>query len=309
MVAHLKVEENLHFGLPERLPRTSMTTGSLSIAFSVVLCLLPGTVETLASRRHACYGVRPRYFSSTTKVFGNWGLPPPEPSESFVSSGKVVLGVDYGTRNVGVAASAGWSPRPLTVLKHLGNDTAIASRLLSLAYAELAELIVVGMPFDKDGTETFQAQLTRDFARLLSALSSERGGPGVVLVDERFSSAGAQARMQHEKHANMLERLDAEAACVILEGYYSDRGVRAETVPPDMTVLEAARYSDLKRQRQASLEAALAKENEMRRRTVAQAKAAAEDALADSYRVDPTFDISTLGLENEIARRAAELGD
>ena len=74
-------------------------------------------------------------------------------------------------------------------------------------------------------------------------------------------------------------------------------------------MLEAARYSDLKRQRQASLEAALAKENEMRRRTVAQAKAAAEDALANSYRVDPTFDISTLGLENEIARRAAELGD
>ena len=161
-------------------------------------------------------------------MMSDWGLPPPTPPASL--SGKTALGVDYGTRNVGVGVSAGWSPRPLTVIKHPGNDTAVAGKLVSLARGELAELIVVGMPFDKDGTETFQAQLTRDFARLLASLSDERGGPDVVLVDERFSSAEAQARMQHEKRAAMLARLDAEAACVILEGYFADGGAGAEAV-------------------------------------------------------------------------------
>ena len=165
------------------------------------------------------------------RMMSDWGLPPPPPPKSsLLGLGKAVLGVDYGTRRVGVGVSAGLVPRPLTVLKHGGNDTAVGLQLLRLARGEMADLIVVGLPFDKDGTETFQAQLTRDFARLLASLSGERrgggggrGGPRVVLVDERYSSAEAAARMQHvSRKADVLARLDAESACVILEAFFND---------------------------------------------------------------------------------------
>ena len=54
--------------------------------------------------------------------------------------------------------------------------------------------MVVGLPLDKDGTETYQAQLTRRFAVLLASVLAR---VPVVLVDERYSSKqGKPLRVQ-----------------------------------------------------------------------------------------------------------------
>ena len=82
------------------------------------------------------------------RMMSDWGLPPPPPPKSsLLGLGKAVLGVDYGTRRVGVGVSAGLVPRPLTVLKHGGNDTAVGLQLLRLARGEMADLIVCDASF------------------------------------------------------------------------------------------------------------------------------------------------------------------
>ena len=69
------------------------------------------------------------------------------------------------------------------------------------------------------------------------------------------------------------------------------------------------RRKDEARRRREKLEATLAAENEASAAAAAAAAraAAAEDALADAYRIDPTFDVASLDIDAEIARLAEEL--
>ena len=67
------------------------------------------------------------------------------------------------------------------------------------------------------------------------------------------------------------------------------------------------RRKDEARRRREKLEATLAAENEASAAAAAARAAAAEDALADAYRIDPTFDVASLDIDAEIARLAEEL--
>ena len=67
------------------------------------------------------------------------------------------------------------------------------------------------------------------------------------------------------------------------------------------------RRKDEARRRREKLEATLAAENEASAAAAAARAAAAEDALADAYRIDPTFDVASLDIDAEISRLAEEL--
>jgi hypothetical protein len=71
--------------------------------------------------------------------------------------------------------------------------------------------------------------------------------------------------------------------------------------------LAEVRRKDEARRRREKLEATLAAENEASAAAAAARAAAAEDALADAYRIDPTFDVASLDIDAEIARLAEEL--
>ena len=71
--------------------------------------------------------------------------------------------------------------------------------------------------------------------------------------------------------------------------------------------LADVRRNDEIERRRAAMEERLAEENAENARKMAEAAAEREDKLADAYRVDPTFDVASLDLEGEVARRAAEL--
>jgi putative Holliday junction resolvase len=84
-------------------------------------------------------------------------------------------------------------------------------------------LAVVGLPYNADGSESAMSAAARGFAAELT----RRCALPVTLVDERFSSLEAQARLREARESGLRKRrvakadVDGAAACVILERWFS----------------------------------------------------------------------------------------
>lgn len=140
------------------------------------------------------------------------------------------VGVDFGTVRTGVAVSSGYNPRPLAIFSDLENEE-LCREITRIADVEKARQIVVGMPYEMNGTETEQAEIVRDFTSILCRTSLAELGPNVTIWfwDERCSSKEAEARLRSENPlSNTRGILDADAACIILEHFYLDKGEGAE---------------------------------------------------------------------------------
>lgn len=142
------------------------------------------------------------------------------------------IGVDYGLVRTGVALTIGYEPKPITILSDL-NATQVAHQVVKYCQSEHIKQIIVGLPLHKNGTEAPQSTLTRDFASHLAAVAMARLGPNVAvyLWDERYTSREAAARVRsRDPNQRLYKMLDADAACIILEHYYSENGQGAERV-------------------------------------------------------------------------------
>jgi putative holliday junction resolvase len=129
----------------------------------------------------------------------------------------VLIGLDLGTKTIGVAASdpdrrlaAGVETVRRT---HFSAD---AARLLELASERSAVGFVLGLPINMDGSEGPRAQSTRAFARNLSRLTELPIG----LWDERLSTAAVERDLiasdaSRRKRAAVI---DQHAAAYILQG-------------------------------------------------------------------------------------------
>lgn len=131
--------------------------------------------------------------------------------------GGVLIGLDPGTRTVGVATcDAGW--RFATAGKTLprGKFGALRDALAALIAERKAVGLVVGLPRNMDGSEGPRAQATRALARNLEAAF----GLPILLWDERLSTVGAERAMidQDMSRARRAERIDSHAAAVIVQG-------------------------------------------------------------------------------------------
>ena len=134
------------------------------------------------------------------------------------------MAFDLGLRRIGVACGETLmrTARPLGVVDAVRADRwDVIAKMLREWRPEFA---VVGLPYNVDGTESSMTAAARDFARQLTA----RYGLGVDLVDERYSSLEAEARLR-EARASGLKRkrvvkgdVDATAACVILERWFTE---------------------------------------------------------------------------------------
>ena len=130
-----------------------------------------------------------------------------------------VLGIDYGTRRIGVAI-ADLETRvatPLTMIDGRNDVTRDASAIIKLANREQAAAIVVGLPLNMDGSDSHQTDLTRSFADELIRL----GEIPVHLHDERLSSFAAQELLDAGgiDPRKQKGRLDAVAAQRILQSF------------------------------------------------------------------------------------------
>jgi putative Holliday junction resolvase len=146
---------------------------------------------------------------------------PPEDPLAFVAAlppDARLLGLDLGTRTIGLAVSDGGRriASPLETLPRVkfGRD---AAALLAVAARERVSGLVVGLPVNMDGSEGPRAQSTRAFVRSLAALSPLP----VAFWDERLSTA-AVTRTLLEADASRRRRgevVDKMAAAFILQGF------------------------------------------------------------------------------------------
>lgn len=132
------------------------------------------------------------------------------------------LGIDVGTRRVGVALSdpTGTIAQGLTVLPRTSWD-AVLAQVRALVAEHGVEHVVVGLPLRMDGSEGEAAAQARTFARRLRAGLAVP----VVLQDERLSTAEAERTMvsADASRRRRRERRDAVAAALILQQYLDRR--------------------------------------------------------------------------------------
>jgi len=128
-----------------------------------------------------------------------------------------LIGLDLGTKTIGVAASD--PDRKLAT----GVETvrrksfaADAARLIALAAERKAVGIVLGLPVNMNGSEGPRAQSTRAFARNFA----ERSALPVGLWDERLSTAAVERDLlaADASRAKRAAVIDQHAAAFILQG-------------------------------------------------------------------------------------------
>jgi putative Holliday junction resolvase len=132
-----------------------------------------------------------------------------------------ILGLDYGTKTVGVAIS---DPLLLTAqeLETITRDRASKLRHTLVRIKELCEeyqvsTIVLGYPLNMDDTEGFRCEDTIKFKELLE----KRVDIPIVLIDERLTTMYADEILE-ESGVDKKDRkkfIDQIAAAIILQDY------------------------------------------------------------------------------------------
>ena len=139
---------------------------------------------------------------------------------------KIVLAFDFGRRRIGVACGDTVS-RSASALQ-AGPADAAGPRwdvIASLIHDWQPDMAVVGLPYNVDGSDSEQTTAARGFAAELA----RRYALEVAMVDERYSSLEAEARLKSARASGLRRRriaksdVDAAAACVILERWFSEK--------------------------------------------------------------------------------------
>lgn len=144
-----------------------------------------------------------------------------------------VMGIDYGTRRVGLAISdpRGCIASPLTTLDNNHDLIGLSARVLALAAEWEAAELVIGLPLNMDGSEGPQARSTRTFGQTLQ----NRTPLPVHYWDERLSTRTADDLLAPAEltHAQRRRRIDPVAAQVMLQSYLDAQVVdKPSTDPP-----------------------------------------------------------------------------
>ncbi|KAK7390205.1 hypothetical protein VNO78_25504 [Psophocarpus tetragonolobus] len=141
------------------------------------------------------------------------------------------LGLDLGLARTGLALSKGFSIRPLTVLELRGQKLEV--RIINIAEEEEVDEFIIGLPKSFDGKETPQSNKVRSVAGRLAVRAAERGWR-VYLQDEHGTTAEAGDRMINMglSKSSQQKKLDAYAAMMVLERYFSTSGQGTELVLP-----------------------------------------------------------------------------
>lgn len=129
-----------------------------------------------------------------------------------------VLGFDFGLRRIGVATgqTITATAAPLTTIDTADNGTHFDD-IIRLIERWKPDLLLVGVPYMLDGSETEMSKQAKQFSDQLG----DRSGLPVQLVDETLSSAEAEEilkqRMQLGQH-NKSE-IDRMAAAIIVQSW------------------------------------------------------------------------------------------
>jgi putative Holliday junction resolvase len=131
-----------------------------------------------------------------------------------------ILGIDYGDSRVGIAITdpLGFTAQGLETISYNGNDKMLLRRLDEIMAEYEIETIVVGMPYNMDGSKTVRAEVTEKF---IHKLKCKYNKIKIETMDERLTTVAAHKTMnfldvnKHKKRGIV----DTISAVYILEMY------------------------------------------------------------------------------------------
>jgi len=133
-----------------------------------------------------------------------------------------VLGLDYGSRRIGVAVcdELGMTAQGVATIVRK-NREADMEQIAAIVRRYAAERIVIGYPLRLDGSEGIQCEKVNRFARRLE----DRFALPVIRRDETLSTREAEEILRESgvHREKRRERIDRVAACLILQGYLDSR--------------------------------------------------------------------------------------
>jgi len=142
-----------------------------------------------------------------------------------------ILAIDYGSTRIGLALSdpTGTLARPLPFLPAKG-DVKLAREIAAIARNEKAELLLLGLPRNMDGTSGEAATKVKEFAACLTEATTLP----LKFIDERLTTVQASRQLQESGKNTRKQRgqIDSEAACVLLQGFL-DTQQSFPLLPPD----------------------------------------------------------------------------
>jgi putative Holliday junction resolvase len=131
-----------------------------------------------------------------------------------------IMGIDFGEARIGIALSdlTTTLATPTTVLHEKDKGRQI-NRVVELIAEHEVGTVVVGIPYQLDGTEGTMAKMAGKYAEKLGRVS----GVEVVRFDERLTSMQAERLLKASgkkgKKRRIKDSIDMAAAAVILQAY------------------------------------------------------------------------------------------
>ena len=137
-----------------------------------------------------------------------------------------VMGLDYGSKTVGVAVSDpfGWTAQGVetSVRKEETKLRQTLARIEALVQEYEVEKIVLGFPKNMNSTLGERAQKTLEFKEKLE----KRIGVPVIMWDERLTTVEAERTLieSNVRREDRKKYVDKIAAVFILQGYLDSQG-------------------------------------------------------------------------------------
>ncbi|MBR1539623.1 MAG: Holliday junction resolvase RuvX [Clostridia bacterium] len=135
-----------------------------------------------------------------------------------------ILGIDYGEARVGLAITdpLGITAQGLETVDFKGNDKFLLKRLDEIFEQYEVDTIVVGMPYNMNGSSSFRVEATEKFIHKLKCKYNKMK---IVTMDERLTTVEAHRTMNmlgiNKSKKKMI--VDTISAVYILEKYMGSR--------------------------------------------------------------------------------------
>lgn len=138
-----------------------------------------------------------------------------------ILSNEILLGIDFGETNIGLAFGRAGLTEPLSVISAKNTQNAI-KEIAKIAHSNKATKIIIGLPLSAENKETQQSQKTRRFANQLKVFIKLP----VEFVNEFETSKNAVKRAIASGVPQKRRRsIDNISAALILKRYYEKHQV------------------------------------------------------------------------------------
>jgi putative holliday junction resolvase len=146
---------------------------------------------------------------------------------SLASSRISALGLDVGTKRIGIAGcdGTGLIATGLTTLERRSFQQDV-EQFRDLVQQRQVQVLVVGLPYTMDGSIGSQAKQVQKFA---ARLSQALGLP-IEYIDERLTSVQAEQLLHAERRSPSRHKgvIDRKAAAIILQQWLDERRAKAK---------------------------------------------------------------------------------